>query len=120
MGAIPEPTAHDRPWRTYEMIFMFSKSPRYYFDRPSLEGDEDIWTISARPKHSKGLHHSAFPDELVARCLKIGCPAGGHVLDPFSGSGTVLRAALQSGRIAVGIDICERFCEFSARALKTL
>lgn len=25
----PEPTAKDRPWRTYEMIFMFSKKPTY-------------------------------------------------------------------------------------------
>jgi hypothetical protein len=40
-GAIPEPTAKDRPWRTYEMIFMFSKSPRYYFSRSALNSDED-------------------------------------------------------------------------------
>ena len=35
---MPEPTARDRPWRTYEMVFMFSKSPRYYFDRDRLKG----------------------------------------------------------------------------------
>jgi DNA modification methylase len=119
-GTIPEPTAHDRPWRTYEMIFMFSKSPRYHFCRKGLGGVEDIWTISARPKHSRGLHYAAFPEELVTKCLDIGCPADGHVLDPFAGSGTVLRVAVQTGRMAVGIDICERFCQFTAKTLKSL
>lgn len=119
-GAIPEPTAHDRPWRTYEMVFMFSKSPHYHFCRQYLEGDEDIWTISARPKNSKGLHSAAFPDELVMKCLNIGCPAVGQVLDPFAGSGTVLRASVQSGRVALGIDICQRFCEFTAKTLMKL
>ena len=42
---MPEPTAKDRPWRTYETIFMFSKSQRYNFFRPELNDEEDIWTI---------------------------------------------------------------------------
>ena len=94
-GAIPEPTAKDRPWRTYEMIFMFSKSPRYYFSREALKGQEDVWTISSRRTANGGLHSAAFPDELVQRCLDIGCPPNGRVLDPFAGTGTTLRVALR-------------------------
>ena len=118
-GSLPEPTAKDRPWRTYEMIFMFSRSPRYYFNRNALvdDGEEDIWKISSRPKNTKGVHSAAFPEELVEKCLRIGCPEGGKVLDPFAGSGTVLRVALRSGRPAVGIDLSERFCEHVAREL---
>ena len=71
-GSLPEPTAKDRPWRTYEMIFMFSQSPRYHFARGALDGDEDVWTISARPKNTKGVHSAAFPEELVAKCLGLG------------------------------------------------
>ncbi len=26
-ASLPEPTAHDRPWRTFEHVFLFSKSP---------------------------------------------------------------------------------------------
>lgn len=93
-GSIPEPTAKDRPWRTYEMIFMFSQSPRYYFLRDALEGEEDIWNISSRPKNAKGVHSAAFPEELVEKCLSVGCCAGGTVLDPFAGSlGTPSNAA---------------------------
>jgi DNA modification methylase len=119
-GAIPEPTAKDRPWRTYEMIFMFSKSPRYYFSRDALHSSEDIWTISARRRSNGGLHSAAFPEQLVQRCIEIGCPEGGRVLDPFAGTGTTLRVALKSGRSAVGIDLSEQFCDFMVNELRGL
>ena len=35
-GSVPEPNARDRPWRTHEMIFMFSKSRSYHFSRKKL------------------------------------------------------------------------------------
>jgi DNA modification methylase len=119
-GAIPEPTAHDRPWRTYETIFLFSKSPRYFFSRKALDGDEDIWNISERPKGTNGVHYAPFPDRLVERCLGVGCPPGGAVLDPFAGSGTVLRVAVRSGRPATGIDLSDRFCRYMAEELGKL
>jgi DNA modification methylase len=119
-GAIPEPTAKDRPWRTYEMIFMFSKSPRYYFSRSALNKEEDIWTISARRRSNGGLHAAAYPEELVERCIQIGCPEGGRVLDPFAGTGTTLRVALRSGRSAVGIDLSEPFCDYMVNELRGL
>lgn len=119
-GAIPEPTAHDRPWRTYEMVFMFSRSPRYYFSRSDLGKEEDVWTISSRRKSNGGLHSAAFPEELVERCLNIGCRLGGIVLDPFAGSGTTCRVALRSGRHAIGIDLSERYCEYMVGEMKAL
>ncbi len=111
-GSIPEPTAHDRPWRTYESVFMFSKSPRYYFNRKGLGAEEDIWTISSRPKNNNGQHSAAFPDELVERCLGIGCRKGGEVLDPFAGTGTVLRVAALSGHPSTGIDISLKYAKY--------
>jgi DNA modification methylase len=119
-GAIPEPTAKDRPWRTYEMIFMFSKSPRYYFSRSALNKEEDIWTISARRRFNGGLHAAAYPEQLVERCIQIGCPEGGRVLDPFAGTGTTLRVALRLGRSAVGIDLSEPFCDYMVNDLRGL
>ena len=119
-GRIPEPTAKDRPWRSYEMLFMFSKSPRYHFNRKELGGEEDIWTISSRPKNSGGLHSAAFPDELVKKCLQVGCPEKGCVLDPFAGTGTVVRVAIESARPATGIELSNRFCEHMVRELETL
>ena len=99
---------------------MFSVSPKYHFLRESLDGEEDIWKISKRPKNVKGVHSAAFPEELVEKCLRVGCLEGGAVLDPFAGSGTVLRVALRSGRPAVGVDLSERFCKHMAHELEKL
>lgn len=110
-GTLPEPTAHDRPWRTYEHVFIFSKGPRYFFDRRGLKGDEDIWRIVARPENP-GAHFAPYPRELVQRCLDVGCKPGGSVLDPFVGSGTTMLAALTRKSPATGIDLKPEYCDF--------
>lgn len=111
----------DRPRRSYEYIFMFVKSRKYYFNREPLvdqKVEEDLWTIQARPKIANGIDTAPYPDELVQRCLDIGCPEGGVVLDPFAGSGTTLRVALNSNRPAIGIDLKREFCEFMVKEVQ--
>ncbi len=117
-GCVPESNARDRPWRTYEMIFMFSKSRRYHFSRKKLAeyGEEDVWTIESRPKVGR-KHTAVFPAALVQRCLAIGCREGGSVLDPFAGSGTVLKVALELGHNVVAIDLNPSYCEMMAAEL---
>lgn len=118
--ALPE-FVRDRPARNYEFVFMFAKSRFYYFDRENLRKDknidEDVWTIVPRPKAANGIDTAPFPDELVERCLSIGCKPTGTVLDPFAGSGTTLRVALQSGRPATGIELNPEFCEHIVKEL---
>ncbi len=111
--ALPESVA-DRPRRSYEPVFMFVKNKQYSFNRSPLEEveQEDMWTITARPKNATGLSTAPYPDELVKRCLDIGCPTNGHVLDPFMGSGTTLRVSLESSQNVTGIDLNSTFCEF--------
>jgi DNA modification methylase len=117
---LPEPSSKDRPWRTYETIFMFARMPRYRFNRAALGGDEDIWRIGNRPQSSKGLHSAAFPEELALRCIEIATTIGDEVIDPFAGTGTTLAAALRNGRSAVGIDLAPAYCEFAANRLAQL
>ncbi|MDE2921788.1 MAG: site-specific DNA-methyltransferase [Acidobacteriota bacterium] len=115
---VPE-YVQDRPSRSYEYVFMLAKSRRYHFAKSRLprEFDEDVWTISARPEWNDGLDTAPFPDELVKRCLSVGCPARGVVLDPFVGSGTTVRVAIATGRSGIGIDLNRSFCEYATRML---
>jgi DNA modification methylase len=119
--ALPE-SVNDRPRRSYEYVFMFVKGRKYYFNRdPLIKAEtEDMWTITARQEPKNGIDTAPFPDELVQRCLDIGCPAGGAVLDPFAGSGTTLRVALKSKCSVAGIDLNHDFCRYMIRQLKKL
>lgn len=118
-GALPEPTAHDRPWQTHEHVFILTKSPRYWFDRAGLAGEEDLWHIKPRPD-SPGAHFAPFPTELAERCITCGCPEGGTVLDPFVGSGTTMVAALRSDRNAIGIELKPEYCDYVVQRIDTM
>ena len=123
---LPEPVK-DRPGRSYEYVFILAKSRRYYFNKSALYGydlenrydlEEDLWTIEVQPNPANGLNTAPFPDRLVERCLKIGCPAGGVVLDPFLGSGTTIRVALSKGYSGVGIELNRDFCKFAVESVE--
>lgn len=108
--ALAEPSVKDRPHRQHEYVFLLSKARRYWFDRSKLP-EQSVWHIP----HERGVrgHSAAFPRELVRRCLVSGCPAGGAVIDPFGGSGTVSVVAMQHGRRST---ICELNPEYAALA----
>jgi DNA modification methylase len=117
-NAIPEPNAADRPWRTYEHVFMFSKSRSYDFCRIALKeaNIEDVWTVESQSQPGRE-HPAVFPPDLVGRCLAIGNPGRGPVLDPFAGTATVLRAALRLGSEADGIDLNLNYCREAVAAI---
>ena len=81
----------------------------------ALYGEIDLelsWSEQALPerertKHVHRLHPylGKFIPQLVEALLDRYVPRGGHVLDPFAGSGTTLVQALESGYDATGIDI---------------
>eukprot|EP01037_Dinobryon_pediforme_P006125 gene6125-6200_t len=110
VNAFVEPTARDRPYRQYEFVFMFSKSRFYSFDRSKLV-EEDVWNIPIE-RSRRANHNAAFPAELVRRCIEVASPPGGHVLDPFVGSGTTILTALKHNRNVVGIDMGADYVDY--------
>jgi adenine-specific DNA-methyltransferase len=66
-----------------------------------------LWDIpNVKANHpEKTIHPCQFPIELVERCVLALTDKNDWVLDPFSGVGSALLAALKNGRKAVG---CER------------
>jgi hypothetical protein len=56
-------------------------------------------------------NEAPFPLKLAQWFIRSWCPPGGMVLDPFSGSGTTVHAALSLGRIGVGSDLRLSQCQ---------
>lgn len=67
-----------------------------------------VWKI---PNSSIGgaSHMTPYPYELCRRIIKLYSAPNDVVLDPFAGSGTTCRAAIENGRNAIGIELNEQF-----------
>lgn len=74
-----------------------------------------IWEINSKP--FKGAHFATFPEKLVERCLSAGCPAGGMVLDPFSGTATTGVVADKLHMNYVGIELNSDYVKMSQERL---
>lgn len=68
-----------------------------------MRNARDVWTMAT--SGYKAAHFATFPAELARRCILAGCPIGGIVLDPFSGSGTTCQVAIDLGRQGIGTDL---------------
>lgn len=80
---------------------------------PKGKNPGDVWKINTTPFPE--AHFATFPVEIPRRCISAGCKPGGVVLDPFSGSGTTGKAALDLGRSYVGIDLSKDYLDLSLR-----
>ena len=56
-------------------------------------------------------HPAIFPVRVVREIVRLLCPPGGQVLDPYLGSGSTAVAALLEGRNCIGIDISRDYCD---------
>jgi site-specific DNA-methyltransferase (adenine-specific) len=64
-----------------------------------------------------GSHPWPKPLPLFKKLVSHWSLDGHTVLDPFTGSGTTLRAAKDLGRKAIGIEIEEEYCEIAAKRM---
>lgn len=96
---------------THEWIIVLAK-PDFRLRDKSASGVGDVWTI---PQDSDNPHPASFPVGLPARAVETTAPR--LVLDPFSGSGTTLRASRDAGIASIGIEKSEAYCEMAARRL---
>lgn len=62
-------------------------------------------------------HPTAKPLVMVQDFVRRFTNHGDTILDPFAGSGTTLRAAVNEGRKAIGVELDERYCEVIAKRL---
>jgi site-specific DNA-methyltransferase (adenine-specific) len=65
------------------------------------------------------IHQTEKPLELMKDIIHI-CEPGGHILDPFAGSGTTLEAAKIEGYDATGIELVREYVDAGNKRIKTL
>lgn len=73
---------------------------------------------TSRNDRSKfNTHPAQYPEDLAAWLIRLLCPPGGKVLDPFAGSGTTVVAAARMGVEAVGVEKDKGYCSIAERRL---
>jgi site-specific DNA-methyltransferase (adenine-specific) len=68
-----------------------------------------------KEKGADNDHPTVKPVSLMSYLIRIYCPPGGVVLDPFCGSGSTGVAAIQEFREFVGIDLSEHYVEIATK-----
>ncbi len=77
----------------------------------------DIWRIVPEDKWRKDTHCAVFPEELLRIPILSTCPRHGIVLDPFSGTGSAVDAAVRLGRRGIGFDLSKQYTEVAKKRL---
>ena len=75
-----------------------------------------VWTIPTQG--FKEAHFATYPINLISPCIKVGCPEGGVVLDPFIGSGTTAVACERLNRRWIGIEISLDYVKIAKERIK--
>jgi DNA modification methylase len=95
------------------------KNPSDIWKLMAQEWEQGLWCIpNVKSNHAeKTIHPCQFPIELVERCVLALTEPGDWVLDPFSGVGSALLAALRHGRKGIG---CEREAAYNGIARRRI
>jgi len=113
---------------TWEFIEVFCKeSHKKEGDSSKIDitGDEfkkwvyAKWDIAPEGNMKKYNHPAMFPEELVARLLKLFSYQNDIVLDPFNGAGTTTLVANKLERRYIGIDVSEEYCKTAEKRLES-
>lgn len=103
----------------YEFILIFKKPGKKEFSKEAKENSKlskeewkeyfsGHWNFNGERQEG---HEAMFSEELPKRLIKMFTFVGDTVLDPFLGSGTTSKSAMNLGRNSIGYEINEDFLE---------
>ena len=87
---------------------------------PLGKNPSDVWQVpkvtsgAGRASKERTPHPAQFPVALIDRIVLACSNPGDLVLDPFLGSGTTAAVATRRGRLALGFEVREDYCEIAA------
>lgn len=121
----------------YEFIFWFTKDIKdYVFNLDDIKipalnyrpdrfksqdkNPTDVWYLQMVSGNypERTSHPAQYPEELVNRIIQVASNKGDTVLDPFIGSGTTARVALDLDRNYIGYDTEEEYIKIAEKRLK--
>lgn len=82
--------------------------------RRTLDLFPNAGAAGRKPAGARNPHPTVKPLELMRWLVRLLCPEGGLVLDPFCGSGTTGAAAAIEGRRFIGIELEPAYAEIAA------
>jgi len=107
------PSYNGRALVTGDVLYVFGTWPASRDGRRVLPGECRITSAAALRQPHPAARNRRHADWVV----EWWSDEGDTILDPFTGTGTILVAAKDAGRKAIGIEIEERYCEIAARRL---
>jgi DNA modification methylase len=84
-------------------------------DLSDTRNRRSVWTLST--ENCAEAHFAVMPSALADLCIRAGCPVGGTVIDPFTGSGTTGIVALRQDKRFVGCELNAEYAKMAARRI---
>jgi len=90
---------------------------------PNGKNPTDVWNFSKvtsgrnRSSKERTPHPAQFPEKVINRVIKASSNKGDIVFDPFIGSGTTAKVALELERQVLGFEINSQYCQLMADRL---
>lgn len=88
---------------------------REYNYNPDGKNMRTVWSINTKPYNE--AHFATYPELLVSRIIKAGCPENGIVLDPFMGAGTTALVAKKLNRNYIGFELNPEYIKIAEKRL---
>lgn len=115
--AMPE-SVKNRPTNATEDVFLFTKSISYVYNHNAVRETSganlrNYWILGPDPNNAG--HPAAFPRELASRCILLGSRERDCILDPFGGSGTTGKVAIDLNRTAVLVELNPAYAQLGRK-----
>lgn len=96
------------------------KNPSDIWEIIEQDWEKGMWDIpNVKSNHPEKTDHPCqFPIELVERCVLALIEEKSWVLDPFSGVGSTVIAAIKNDRNAIGIEKEEEYCKIAKKRIE--
>lgn len=101
-----------------ERVYWMAKSPKTKLY--NVINHHDVFnTKDWKPEGTRGVFKRAFPEKMVDDIIKC-FPDSEIILDPFMGSGTTAKAALQNKKNFIGFEISKEYFDIASERILNL